>query len=164
MFAAIGIVVGEVIGRLFYSLTLQPLGAPEYLAFSCIGFFAVVVACLLYHIGDPTWIVVCSIAGSYLLVASLLQLCIAPILPQMGVQRFAEFRWPDITELGSSYYNREYARYIAGDAAIWLPLLLVLGLAAYGYAKQQALLAKDKVQAEEKKIEVKAKAAARHMT
>ena len=47
MFAIIGLIIGEIAGRLVYNLTMRPLGLPEYLAFSCISFFSVVVLATL---------------------------------------------------------------------------------------------------------------------
>ena len=41
--AVIGLVAGEIVGDVAYKTILLPLGAPEYAAFFCIGFFAVLV-------------------------------------------------------------------------------------------------------------------------
>ena len=43
MFGLLGLVTGEVAGRYFYNATMRPFGVPEQLAYTCIGFFAVVV-------------------------------------------------------------------------------------------------------------------------
>ena len=43
MFAVFGLFAGELAGRLVFDFLLAPTGAPDYLAYSCIGFFSVVV-------------------------------------------------------------------------------------------------------------------------
>ena len=39
--AVLGLVAGEIVGDVVYKSFLMPFGAPEYAAFFCIGFFAV---------------------------------------------------------------------------------------------------------------------------
>jgi len=146
MFAVIGLVAGEVIGRLFFNLTLKGLGAPEYLAFSCIGFFAVVVACLMFYVGDLTWIVGCSVGGAYLLVSRTLQLT-TYFRPDWGLGAFVEFVWPDVTRLHDAYFMHRYAAYLVSAPAIYVPLGLVCVLALFGTWFQLKLLAARKAAA-----------------
>jgi hypothetical protein len=44
IFGLLGLIAGEVAGRYFYNILLRPFAAPEQLAYTCIGFFAVVVS------------------------------------------------------------------------------------------------------------------------
>jgi len=141
MFALIGLVIGEIVGRLFYNLTLKQIGAPEYLAFSCIGFFAVVIACTMFYMGDLTWIFGCSLAGAYFLVSRTLQLALLPFFPEAGFDRFVSFEWPDVTRLHDGFYMAHYAAYLTADAVIYVPLALMLVLAFLGTWLQFKLLA-----------------------
>jgi len=144
MFAVIGLIVGEIVGRLFYNLTLGAWGAPDYLAYSCIGFFSVVFSCMLFYVGDFTWTVACAVGGAFLVIQSLITLVVLPISPESALIHFVEFQWPDITELGNSYYNHEYLSYLTGDAGVYMPWIITLILAGFGMQVQVKLLAQKK--------------------
>ena len=65
MLTLLGLVAGEILGDVAYKTFLLPLGAPEYAAFFCIGFFAVLLAVLVGQVGDFSVKPVCSFFGAY---------------------------------------------------------------------------------------------------
>jgi len=76
----LGLVAGEIVGDVAYKTFLLPLGAPEYVAFFCIGFFAVLLGVVVGNLGDFAVKVVCAFFGAYLALTSSLKL-VAPLVP-----------------------------------------------------------------------------------
>ena len=73
MLVVLGITVGEIAGDLFFKTFLAAL-APDYVAFGCIGFFAVLCGVFFGHAGDLAWKVGCAFLGGFLIVRNIIKL------------------------------------------------------------------------------------------
>jgi len=132
MFAVMGLIAGELVGRVFFHVTLARLHAPEYIAFACVGFFAVVLSCFFFYVGDGIWICACSFTGAYIAVANFLQLLVVPFFPNLHLDHFIDLQWPEITKLSDAEYRGYMVRYFTSEPAIFVPLLVVCLLGAFG--------------------------------
>jgi len=127
--AVLGLVAGEIAGDVVYKSFLMPLGAPEYAAFFCIGFFAVLLAVVVAQVGDFAVKVVSAFVGSYLFVVNALNLT-APYVPppyDSGLLAFSAFK-PELSLALSKTTVDELlgSPYIYGPT-IALVLLTMLG-------------------------------------
>jgi len=122
----LGLVAGEILGDVVYKSFLAPSGAPEYAAFFCIGFAAVLLGVLVAHVGDFMVKVSCAFFGAYMVVTNALKLA-APLTPEpSALLAFNAFKpqlsqaldKPTAASLGSPY--------ILGPAVMLL-LLTLLG-------------------------------------
>ena len=129
MLTLLGLVAGEILGDVAYKTFLLPLGAPEYAAFFCIGFFAVLLAVLVGQVGDFSVKLVCSFFGAYLVLTNSLKLA-APYVPSPygdGLLAFNAFK-PELSNAlaKSTYTTLIGSPYVYGPA-IALALLTALG-------------------------------------
>jgi len=145
LFAVFGLVAGEVIGRVFYNLLLAPVGLPELLAYSCIGFFAVLCSVGAYYVGDVVWIFATAFIGAHLGVSALLEMLVVPWAPGFSV--YLRISWPDLSMIHSAEYVGQYLSYLTGDLALLFPFLLVCGLAVAGFYAQLKLIKTGKTKA-----------------
>jgi len=146
LFAMFGLVVGEIVGRLVYDLLLGPLGAPDFLAYSCIGFFSVVLAGFMWQIGDAAWVVCCSLVGAYYVVLGIIQLAVPILVWSMPIMAnldaFVQFRPPDMASAGNMAYEKMYWKTVVSNPYIFVPLLVVLLLTVVGSRTQLRLMAR----------------------
>jgi len=145
IFGLLGLIAGEVAGRYFYNILLRPFAAPEQLAYTCIGFFAVVMVVFLEFIGDVVVSLVCACLGAFTVTRDFTQLLVIPFLDHWSSDRltaFVNFQYPDVTRLGHGNYNAEYWGYIRNDPFIFYPFCFTAALALYGAIEQHRLLHK----------------------
>ena len=139
----LGLVVGEIIGDLFYKTMLARL-APEYVAFGCIGFFSVLTGVLAGNAGDFAWKVGCSFFGAYLVVANFLRLAVVPYAPDsVKFEGFLAFR-PDVTQTIAR--ASQYKDTILGSPYVYGPVVVLLLLTVAG-AELQSRLSKAELRA-----------------
>ena len=132
----LGLVVGEIIGDLFYKTMLARL-APEYVAFGCIGFFSVLTGVLAGNAGDFAWKVGCSFFGAYLVVANFLRLAVVPYAPDsVKFEGFLAFR-PDVTQTIAR--ASQYQDTILGSPYVYGPVIVLLLLTVAGAELQSRL-------------------------
>lgn len=132
----LGLVVGEIIGDLFYKTMLARL-APEYVAFGCIGFFSVLTGVLAGNAGDFAWKVGCSFFGAYLVVANFLRLAVVPYAPDsVKFEGFLAFR-PDVTQTIAR--ASQYKDTILGSPYVYGPVVVLLLLTVAGAGLQSRL-------------------------
>ena len=77
MVSLLGLVAGEIVGDLFYKTFLASV-FPDYVAFGCIGFFAVLLAAVAGNLGDFAWKLGCAFFGSYIALVSFIKLVSDP--------------------------------------------------------------------------------------
>jgi len=135
--AVLGVVAGEMVGDVFFKTFLASV-APEYVAFGCIGFFAVLLAVLSAYAGDFAFQAFCAFFGSYLAVVNFTKLVLVPYAPN-GSQflPFLSYK-PELTQVLVS------GQAIAGSPYLYGPALAVLALTAFGTWAQVSLLARAK--------------------
>ena len=80
MLVVLGVILGEIVGDNFYKLFLAAY-VPEYIAFGCIGFFSVLLAVLMGHVGDFAVKVACAFFGAYMVTCNLVKLALIPYVP-----------------------------------------------------------------------------------
>ena len=132
--AVLGIVAGEMLGDVFFKTFLASV-APEYVAFGCIGFFAVLLAALSAYAGDFAFQVFCAFFGSYLATSNFVKLVLVPYAPNgASYLPFLSFK-PEFTQVLVSGQAVFASPYLYG------PVLVVLGLTAAGTYAQAAMLA-----------------------
>lgn len=135
--AVLGVVAGEMLGDVFFKTFLASI-APEYIAFGCIGFFAVLLAVLSAYAGDFAFQCFCAFFGSYLAVCNFTKLVLVPYAPN-GEQflPFLSYK-PELTQVMVS------GKAIVGSPYLYGPVLVVAALTAFGTWAQVKLLAKAK--------------------
>jgi len=133
----LALVVGEIIGDIFYKTFLAAV-APEYVAFGCIGFFAVLSAVLAGHLGDFAWKLGSAFLGASLVVNNFIKLLIVPYVPDgVKFEAFLAFQ-PDVTQ--AVVRASEYQSALFGSPFVYGPALILLVLTAAGTKLQQSLL------------------------
>ena len=136
LLVVLGLVVGEIIGDLFYKTILARV-APEYVAFGCIGFFSVLTGVLAGNAGDFAWRVGCSFFGAYLVVANFLRLAVVPYAPDsVKFEGFLAFR-PDVTQTIAR--ASQYQDTILGSPYVYGPVIVLLLLTVAGAELQSRL-------------------------
>ena len=136
--AMLGLVIGEIVGDLFYKTFLAAV-APEYVAFGCIGFFSVLLAVLAANLGDFAWKVGCAFFGAYLALSHLLKLVVVPYVPN-GAQFLAFLAYkPDVARFLAAEGAADRQALI-GSPYVYGPVLALALLTAAGTATQVALL------------------------
>jgi len=134
----LGLVVGEIIGDLFYKTFLAAV-APEYIAFGCIGFFAVLAGVLAGHAGDFAWKLCCSFFGAFLVISSVLRLVIVPFVPDaIQFESFLAFK-PDVPHKMLQRASEHHST-LFGSPYVFGPVLALLLLTAAGTWLQLRLL------------------------
>lgn len=132
----LGLVAGEIVGDLFYKTFLAAV-SPEYVAFGCIGFFAVLLGVLAGHMGDLAFEAGSAFFGAYLVVSNALRLAM-PFVPNgVEFEGFLAFR-PDVTQ--SIARAAEYQDTVFGSAYVYGPVLILLILTVGGTLLQIRLL------------------------
>ena len=147
LFAVLGLIMGEVAGRYFYNSLLRPLGVPEQLAYTCIGFFAVVLIVVIEKVGDRTVSAVFASVGAFYTVSNFLQLLVVPFVDANTASRFNNFFYiqgPKLASLGHRDYDWQYLTYLTSDPFILLPLLVTIVLSVVGAVQQGRLLRQNK--------------------
>jgi len=136
----LGLVSGEIVGDLFFKIFLAGV-VPEYVAFGCIGFFAVLLGVLAGRVGDFAFKVACSFFGGYLIIANLLKLLFIPFVPTgASFLAFLSFK-PELTAaLTGAYTTTLVNPYVYG------PTIVLLALTATGSYVQVKLLRRDEQQ------------------
>ena len=133
----LGLVVGEIVGDIFYKTFLASF-APEYVAFGCIGFFAVLAGVLAGHAGDFAWKLGCAFLGADLAVNNFIKLVLVPYVPDgVKFEAFLAFR-PDVTQ--AVQRASEYQGTLFGSPYVYGPVLVLILLTAVGTWLQQGLL------------------------
>jgi len=135
--AVLGLVAGEIIGDVVYKTFLLPLRVPEYGAFFCIGFFAVLCAVIVGQVGDFAVQVACAFFGAYMALTSGLKLAATLSPPPYDAQllAFGAFK-PEL-----SLALADDVDTITGSAFIYGPAIALLVLTAIGTYVQGNLLA-----------------------
>mmetsp|Transcript_49963 Transcript_49963/g.99488 ORF Transcript_49963/g.99488 Transcript_49963/m.99488 type:complete len:291 (-) Transcript_49963:388-1260(-) len=133
----LGLVAGEIVGDLVYKSLLSSV-APEYVAFGCIGFFAVLMGVLFGHVGDFAWKLGCAFFGAYLMIESFLKLLLIPYVPNgYKFREFVTFQ-PDISQAVSK--GGEYASFVVASPFVWGPTVVLIVLTSVGTWLQVRLL------------------------
>jgi len=133
--AVLGVVAGEMIGDLFYKTFLAQI-LPEYVAFGCIGFFAVLLAVLSAYAGDFAFQAFCGFFGSYLVVVNVIKLVLVPYAPNgQSYLAFLSFK-PELTQILVS------GQAVAGSPYVLGPVVAVALLTTIGTYAQVVMLAK----------------------
>ena len=133
----LGVVAGDIIGDLFYK-TFLATAFPEYVAFGCIGFFAVLAGVLAGHAGDFAWKLGCAFLGADLAVNNFIKLVLVPYVPDgVKFEAFLAFR-PDVTQ--AVQRASEYQGTLFGSPYVYGPVLVLILLTAVGTWLQQGLL------------------------
>ena len=136
----LGVVAGDIIGDLFYK-TFLATAFPEYVAFGCIGFFAVLLGVAAANFGDSAFQLGCAFFGSYLAISGVIKLVLVPYVPGgVEFEGFLAFQ-PDVSQviaLGDRYRNT-----LLGSPYIYGPTLALLALTAFGTWLQSTLLKSD---------------------
>lgn len=140
MMVVLGVVAGDIFGDIFYKVFLAGV-FPEYVAFGCIGFFAVLLGVLANNVGDAAWRMGCAFFGSYLALTGVIKLVLVPYVPD-GVQfeGFLAFQ-PDVSKVIA--LGGEYRHTLLGSPYVYGPTLVLIALTAAGTTLQNSLLKKD---------------------
>lgn len=135
--AVLGVVAGEMLGDVFFKTFLASV-APEYVAFGCIGFFAVLLAVLSAYAGDFAFMAFCSFFGAYLAVSNFVKHVLVPYSSGgASYLPFLTFR-PELTQMLVS------GQTIIGSPYLYGPVLVIALLTAVGTSWQVTMLAKSK--------------------
>merc|ERR1719238_1888494 len=81
MYALIGLVAGEIVGKFVYHLVLENSGYGTNTLYVSIGFFAIVGAYAVKEIGDLAWMICTALMGSYFATTALVELVVVPFVP-----------------------------------------------------------------------------------
>lgn len=133
----LGIVLGEIVGDNFYKLFLAAY-LPEYVAFGCIGFFAVLLAVLLGHVGDFAVKLACAFFGAYMFTCNLTKLVLVPYVPGgAAFNAFLTYK-PDVAK--AIVLSSDVVTPLIGSPYVYGPVLGVALLTAIGTTVQVRML------------------------
>jgi len=137
----LGIVLGEIVGDNFYKLFLASV-FPEYVAFGCIGFFAVLLGVGAASFGDFFVKATTAFFGAYIVVCSILKLVVIPYVPKFGPQFVAFLSYKPALAKALTL-SPEVTGPLIASPYVYGPVALVLLLTAIGTQTQLKLLAKE---------------------
>lgn len=131
LLAVLGLIAGELIGRLLYKTVLQDLGVPVSGGYFFLGFFALLAAVLATQVGCLFVTICTALLGSYLCVGVLTEMVLVPYVDQ-GYLEFLVF-----SPLGMSLESMDRdIEQLSATHYLYVPLIAVLLLALFGSATQ----------------------------
>jgi hypothetical protein len=134
MYALIGLVAGEIVGKFVYHLVLENSGYGTNTLYVSIGFFAVVGAYAAKEVGDLAWMICTALMGAYFATTAFVELVIIPYVPDgANYAAFLAYRpAPSVTSIDTQVKDVSTSKYL------WAPLGGFLVLAFIGLLTQLA--------------------------
>lgn len=130
MYLVLGLIAGEIIGKFFYHLLLEPTDAKGTMTMMfSVGFFMVLGAYAVKEIGDLAWMVCTALMGAYFATTALVELVVVPFVPEgENYGAFLAYRpTPKISDVQADVKNVVASKYLWAPFGVMM-LLTLIGL------------------------------------